>query len=98
MTIQPHSAEAVGRGRILRALSAMPYSGSMDYRPPDFPQAMEMDEGVFDAAIAAWLEELVQVLTVAGRTTYDMSQELDKLRRQREAVRSFLGTDKLGTA
>lgn len=76
------------RGRIKRRLMSMPYAGGL--RLTGWTSVFGNDVTV--DRLVTFLDELSERLNTAANTARENERELDVLRRQREAVRAFLGT------
>jgi hypothetical protein len=77
------------RQRIRNALGNMPYAGSVGY-------AIDQCQDIGD--IVEFLNWLADTLRRVGKEQHEADAELYELRTQRNAVRAFLGIDKLPNA
>lgn len=91
--IEANSPEAHGRLALCKVLDRMPYAGSLHPRPTlDLTQTNEM----FIVQVAHFLNDLALTLGTVATTAQGMRDELDQLRRERAAIRSFFGTNQIG--
>lgn len=80
------------RYTVMVQLNELPYATQL--RPA--PRWDRGTDGRFLAEITLWLREYAEIVRAARSTLAENLQELQKLRAERSAVRSFLGTDQKG--
>lgn len=91
MGIEPNSPEASSRRSVSRVLRKLPYSGSLLPKFPDLD--LEQDAAEFNDTLEQWLLAFASLLKIVGETQHNTQVELDQLRGERAAVRSFFNTD-----
>jgi len=94
VSVGPHSPEAGLRHEIVAILRDLRYGASVQAPIPVLD--LTQSEAEFLASLRQWLRGYSSVLAAATSTVTQMSAELDELRRQRAAVRSFLGIPERG--
>lgn len=84
------SEERIAANAVTHQLIRLPYSTTVE-SPPILGQSESLIDWI--RRVHAWLTGYQEAARVAMDVTAQMKTELDQLRAQRAAIRSFMGTD-----